>query len=128
MKSNAYKGKTKMTGKKNSNSTKKASSAKKPRAPATSANAAAQGTATAPTQPDFKSWTIRSLSDVATVEAVHLQKVLYFLNHTLRKCYLLQETLVSMTYSEVGGGRIEIETIKNIHDEVNLPADTDPLS
>ena len=101
-----------MPTKKNSNSTTSAEGAKE--------------TENIVAAPKFKQWRITTLADVNNVDDGQLDKVLYFLNHSLRKCKLTNKTLIAMNYHEQG--RIVLETEDNVEQEVEAVKAEDPLA
>lgn len=52
--------------------------------------------------PKFQSWEITKLEDVQHVPQHFIEKVLYFLNNAIRKCYAQKRALITMTFHEKG--------------------------
>ena len=53
-------------------------------------------------KPRFQTWTITKLEDVQNVPQHFIEKVLHFLNHAVRKCYVQTPALVTMRFHEHG--------------------------
>lgn len=78
----------------------------------------AHATKAANPTPKFKQWRIEKLADIAEIAKTdpwQMDKALYFLNHAIRKCRILNRTLVAMTYHEQG--RIKLEMLCNVTGE-----------
>ena len=75
--------------------------------------------------PVFKQWRIEKLEDIAAVDPVHIEKVVYFLSTAIRRCVLNNQKLVSMTYHEKGSIVIETEDKAPVE---KAPTTVDPLS
>lgn len=79
--------------------------------------------------PKFKRWRIERLADIAQIAKTdpwQMDKALYFLNHAIRKCRIMNRTLLAMTYHEQG--RIKLEMMDNVTGEHILEPKEEPVA
>ena len=69
--------------------------------------------------PQFKEWRITTFADMSDVDAWFQDKLIYILNHLLRKGRILKRRLIEFTYPEKGVVKIiweDIATGEVIHE------------